>query len=120
MEKEMQNVEGGEEFPPETPLPPRPHLCWRFWEFLKEKSTGHEAKKRGCGLRNCGSFYLKFELGLRRILMPDCCAFAPLGARKGWTEDWGCGGRTPSALPLLFRVGFRSVTFFEGMRGAEI
>ena len=47
--KESQNVEGGAEFPPETPLPPRPHLCWRFWEFLKEKSMGHEAKKRGCG-----------------------------------------------------------------------
>ena len=49
MEKESQNVEGGAEFPPETPLPPRPHLCWRFWEFLKEKSTGNVRKKRGCG-----------------------------------------------------------------------
>ena len=49
--KESQNVEGGAEFPPEPPLPPRPHLCWRFWEFLKEKSTEHEAKKWECG---CG------------------------------------------------------------------
>ena len=32
------------------------------------------------------------------------CAFASLGAGKGRTEDWGCGGRTPSALPLRFRA----------------
>ncbi|OHA25359.1 MAG: hypothetical protein A3C79_02710 [Candidatus Taylorbacteria bacterium RIFCSPHIGHO2_02_FULL_45_28] len=44
-ETESQNVEGGAEFPPETPLPPRPHPSWRFWEFLKEKSTGHGQKK---------------------------------------------------------------------------
>jgi hypothetical protein len=42
-------VEGGAEFPPETPLPPRPHICWRFWERTEPKTTEREAKKRGRG-----------------------------------------------------------------------
>ena len=41
----MQNVEGGAEFPPETPLPPRPHLCWRFWEFLSQMQKENAEKK---------------------------------------------------------------------------
>jgi hypothetical protein len=50
----------------------------------------------------CGSFYLKFELGLRRILMPDCCAFATLGAWLGRTAAGGVGeGRRPPFLPCF-------------------
>ena len=45
MTKESQNVEGGAEFPPETPLPPRPHLCWRFWEFLLQMQKENAEKK---------------------------------------------------------------------------
>ena len=42
-------VEGGAEFPPETPLPPRPLHCWIFWEFRTRRQRVHEAKKRGRG-----------------------------------------------------------------------
>jgi hypothetical protein len=49
MEKEMQKVEGGAEFPPETPLPPRPHFCWPFWELRGQMQKVREVKKRGCG-----------------------------------------------------------------------
>jgi hypothetical protein len=45
----MQKVEGGAEFPPETPLPPRPHFCWPFWEFRGQMQKAREAKKRGRG-----------------------------------------------------------------------
>ena len=49
MEKAMQNAEGGAEFPPETPLPPRPHFCWGFWEFSSQMQKENAAKKRGRG-----------------------------------------------------------------------
>ncbi len=42
-------VESGAEFPPETPLPPRPHFCWPFWELREQMQTAHGAKKRGRG-----------------------------------------------------------------------
>src|ERR1035437_5938368 len=42
-------MEGGAEFPPETPLPPRPHFCWPFWEFRKQMQKVRGAKKRGRG-----------------------------------------------------------------------
>src|ERR1035437_4746713 len=42
-------MEGGAEFPPETPLPPRPLHCWIFLGFLSQMQRAHEAKKRGCG-----------------------------------------------------------------------
>jgi hypothetical protein len=48
-EKEKFQVEGGAEFPPETPLPPRPHFYWRFWEFRGQMQRVRVAKKRGCG-----------------------------------------------------------------------
>ena len=41
MEKEMQNEEGGAEFPPETPLPPRPLpvLFFRgFWGRVQKEN----------------------------------------------------------------------------------
>ncbi|MEI6304788.1 MAG: hypothetical protein WCP09_02090 [Candidatus Taylorbacteria bacterium] len=43
--KESQNMEGGAEFPPETPLPPRPHLCSRFWEFSLQMQKENAEKK---------------------------------------------------------------------------
>ena len=42
-------MEGGAEFPPETPLPPRPLHCWIFLGFLSQTQRAHEAKKRGRG-----------------------------------------------------------------------
>ena len=42
-------VEGGAEFPPETPLPPRPLHCWIFLGFPEQTQRAHEAKKRGRG-----------------------------------------------------------------------
>ena len=42
-------VEGGAEFPPETPLPPRPLHCWIFLGFLSQMQRAREAKKRGRG-----------------------------------------------------------------------
>ena len=48
-EKEKYQVEGGAEFPPETPLPPRPHFCWPFWEFRGQMQKVRGAKKRGRG-----------------------------------------------------------------------
>jgi len=42
-------VEGGAEFPPETPLPPRPHICWPFWELPEQMQKVRGAKKRGRG-----------------------------------------------------------------------
>jgi len=42
-------VAGGAEFPPETPLPPRPHICWPFCEFRGQMQKAREAKKRGRG-----------------------------------------------------------------------
>ena len=42
-------MEGGAEFPPETPLPPRPHFCWPFWEFRGQMQKVREQKKRGRG-----------------------------------------------------------------------
>ena len=47
--KEKYQVEGGAEFPPETPLPPRPHICWPFWELQEQMQKAREAKKRGRG-----------------------------------------------------------------------
>ena len=45
----MRNVEGGAKFPPETPLPPRPHFCWPFWELREQMQKAREVKKRGRG-----------------------------------------------------------------------
>jgi hypothetical protein len=42
-------MEGGAEFPPETPLPPRPHFCWPFWELRGQMQKVRGAKKRGRG-----------------------------------------------------------------------
>ena len=42
-------VEGGAEFPPETPLPPRPHFSWPLWELRGQMRKAREAKKRGRG-----------------------------------------------------------------------
>jgi|GEM_PF-2815674 len=42
-------VEGGAEFPPETPLPPRPLHCWIFLGFPSQMQRVPEAKKRGLG-----------------------------------------------------------------------
>jgi len=47
--KAKYQVEGGAEFPPETPLPPRPHLCWPFWELREQMQRVRGAKKRGRG-----------------------------------------------------------------------
>jgi hypothetical protein len=47
--KAKHQVEGGAEFPPETPLPPRPHFCWPFWEFRGQMQKVREAKKRWRG-----------------------------------------------------------------------
>jgi len=40
---------GRAEFPPETPLPPRPHFCWPFWELRGQMQKVRGAKKRGRG-----------------------------------------------------------------------
>ena len=41
----------------------------------------------------------------RRESVPvNHCAFAPLGARRRADGGRGCGGRSPSALPLRFRA----------------
>jgi hypothetical protein len=45
MEKAMQKAEGGAEFPPETPLPPRPPPCWFFWEFSSQMQKENSEKK---------------------------------------------------------------------------
>ncbi len=43
----MQKVEGGAEFPPETPLPPRPHFSWPFWEFRGQMQRVPGRKNEG-------------------------------------------------------------------------
>ena len=48
-------MEGGAEFPPETPLPPRPLHCWIFWGFPERKRRVRWAKKRGRGRGGVGS-----------------------------------------------------------------
>ena len=45
----MQKAEGGAEFPPETPLPPRPHCSLFFLEFHLQMSMEDVEKKLESG-----------------------------------------------------------------------
>jgi hypothetical protein len=47
--KEKYQVEGEAAFPPKPLLPPRPRICWRFWEFREQMRKADVQKKRGRG-----------------------------------------------------------------------
>ena len=45
---------GGAEFPPRTPLPPRPHFPWRFWGLGQARPMRRAARTQGRGRGGVG------------------------------------------------------------------